>query len=585
VACSVAVALALSACGGNGKSSGTTDNSSASSSNSGFNAAVTSIVRPSDKKGGTLRLLSSQDADSFDPAIGYYAFVWDLHRFYLRMLYTYKAAPGKDGLTLVPDIAAAMPEISADKLTYTVKLKPNIKYEDGTVVKSQDIKYGIERNFAQDVLSGGPLYMIGEFDQGQKYPGPYKDTDPNKMGLKSIETPDDTTIVFHLKTPFSDLIYQLAMGITAPVPQAKDTGEKYAQHPMATGPYKFESITPGKGAKLVRNTNWDPSTDTVNKALPDAVEFTVNSNGDDIDNRLLAGTADVDAGQVGVQSAAQTKILQDPKLKENTDDAVSGFIRYIAMSTKVPPLDNVECRKAVIYAADHTALQTARGGPFGGGDIAPNMVPTNLTAAEPNYDPYNIKQGAPQVDKAKEALKNCGHPDGFSVKIAVRNNKAKEVKTAEALQASLAAVNIKTEIFQYDGSKASQTVGSPTLVHQNDWGLIIQGWGSDWAANYGFLQPLVDGRTITPSGNNNFSEVNDPAINSLFDQMAATTDQNQSTEFAKQINHKIMEQALYLPEVYDKGFNYRNPRLTNVEIAPSLGFLCFSCLGIKDGKD
>jgi peptide/nickel transport system substrate-binding protein len=579
---SVALALALSACGGTGKSSTTTNSSS--SGNDGFNAAVTSIVRPSTQKGGTLKFVSSQDADSWDPTIGYYAFVWNMERYYTRTLLTYKPGAGKDGLTLVPDLAAAMPTVSSDKLTYTFKLKPGIKYEDGSVIKAQDIKYGIERNFAQDVLSGGPLYMISEFDQGQNYPGPYKDTDPNKLGLKTIETPDDNTIVFHLKTPFADLVYQVAMGITAPVPQAKDTGEKYAQHPFSSGPYKFDTYSPGKSLKLVRNTNWDQSTDTVRKALPDEIDLEINSNADDIDNRLIAGTADLDVGQTGVQSAAQIKILQDPKLKANTDDPVSGFIRYIAMSTKVPPLDNVDCRKAVIYAADHTALQTARGGPFGGGDIAPNMIPTNIGGADPSYDPYNMVQGKPQVDKAKAALTACGQPNGFTTKIAVRNNKPKEVKTAEALQASLKAVGINTEIFQYDGSKSSTTVGSPTNVHANDWGLIIQGWGPDWNTGYGMLQPLVDGRTLVPSGNNDYSEVNDKSINDLFDKAAQETDPAKASDIYKQINQKIMEQALYLPEVYDKAFNYRNPRLTNVFVNGAYGMIDFQSLGVSDGK-
>lgn len=254
------------------------------------------------------------------------------------------------------------------------------------------------------------------------------------------------------------------------------------------------------------------------------------------------------------------------------------------MSTKVPPLDNPDCRKAVIYAADHTALQTARGGPFGGGDIARNMMPTTVAGSDPTYDPYNVLPGKPQPDKAKEALKACGKADGFPMKIAVRNNKPKEVKTAEALQASLKAVGINAEIYQYDGSKSSQVVGSPTNVHQNGWGLIIQGWGADWPSAYGYLQPLVDGRTIVASGNNNFSEVNDPAINGLFDQMAAETDPKKVADLGSQVNKKVMEQALYLPEVFDKGFNYRNPRLTNVYVGPAYGFIDFSSLGVSDGK-
>src|SRR4051812_35812034 len=146
-----------------------------------------------------------------DPARAYYAFVWNLNRLYTRKLVDFAATPGKDGLKLVPDLAAAEPEISADKLTYTFKLRPNVKFDDGAAITSKDIKYGIERVWAADVVSGGPVSLPGILDQGQNYPGPFKDTDPNKLGLKSVTTPDDTTIVFKLQKPYSDFQYLLAM--------------------------------------------------------------------------------------------------------------------------------------------------------------------------------------------------------------------------------------------------------------------------------------------------------------------------------------------------------------------------------------
>src|SRR3954471_10880761 len=190
VAATVAVALGLTtaACGGSKSDS----NNSSSGSKAEYNATLTGVLNPSTKKGGTLNFWGAQDADSWDPARGYYAFVWDLNRLYTRKLVDYAAAPGKDGLKLVPDLAAAEPEISADKLTYTFKLKSGLKFDDGTPITSKDIKYGIERIFAQDVLPGGPVYLIDILDQGQGYKGPYKDTDPNKLGLKTVETPDDS---------------------------------------------------------------------------------------------------------------------------------------------------------------------------------------------------------------------------------------------------------------------------------------------------------------------------------------------------------------------------------------------------------
>src|ERR1700742_939104 len=157
----IVIGLTTAACGG-GSSSSTSGTSSAGKSS--FNAAVTSIVNPSAKKGGTLNLWSAQDADEWDPARGYYAFVWDLNRLYTRKLVDYAAAPGNDGLKLVPDLASAEPTISADKKTYTFKLRSGIKWDDGSAITSKDIKYGIERVWASDVLSGGPVYLPGVLD-------------------------------------------------------------------------------------------------------------------------------------------------------------------------------------------------------------------------------------------------------------------------------------------------------------------------------------------------------------------------------------------------------------------------------------
>ena len=222
VAGAAALTLGLAACGGS--SDDNKSNGSTSSTGAAFNAAATKVINASDKKGGTLNLWSPQDADSFDPAISYYAWTIDMNRLYSRTLMTYTPKPGPDGLILTPDIASAAPTISADGKTYTFKLKSGVKFDDGSPVTSKDIKYGIERIFAQDVLPNGPLYLMQELDQGQKYPGPYKDKDPNKLGLKTVETPDDSTIVFHLKEPKSDFLYLLAMPGAGPVPQKRDKG-------------------------------------------------------------------------------------------------------------------------------------------------------------------------------------------------------------------------------------------------------------------------------------------------------------------------------------------------------------------------
>jgi peptide/nickel transport system substrate-binding protein len=429
------------------------------------------------------------------------------------------------------------------------------------------------------VLSGGPPYLADILDDGNKYPGPYKDTDPDKLGLKSIDTPDDNTVVFHLREPLADFNYLLAMPAASPIQKAKDTGAKYGDKPVSTGPYKFQTYDQGKKVVMVRNDQWDPKTDTVRKALPDEIDMAIGTAPEEIDNQLLSGDVDIDTAQTGVQQGSQPKILLDPDKKKNADAPNTGFIRYFSISTKVAPFDNVHCRKAVQYATDKVTMQTARGGADAGGDIAFNMLPPTI-AGHDDYDPYNTKSGKPQIDKAKEELAACGHPTGFDTVIATRNS-GKEPKTAEALQAALKNVGINARLDPTEPSLYFRsTIGAPSNVHAKGYGLMMAGWGADFPTGYGFLSVLVDGRQILASGNNNYGELNDPEINGLIDQAKKEADPKKAADIWQSIDHKVMDQAVMVPFVYDKALNYRNPRVTNVYVTEYYGMYDFGSLGV-----
>ncbi|WP_432843902.1 ABC transporter substrate-binding protein [Dactylosporangium sp. CA-092794] len=574
----VTATLVLSACGG---SSSDDTSKNGAQKGSGYNAAITDVLNPSDKKGGTLKLTIHDTPDSLDPAIAYYAQEWNFMKgYFVRALLTNEAKPGVDGLKLVPDLAAAMPSIEDGGKKYTFKLKPGVKFEDGRPITSKDIKYGIERIFALEVINAGPKYLIDVLDEGQQYPGVYKDSDPDKLGLASVQTPDDSTIAFTLKQPNSNFPYLLAMPAAGPVPRASDTGDQYANHPVSSGPYKFESYDVGKKLVLVRNDQWDPSTDSVRKALPDRIEVLYGTAVEEIDNELLSGEVDLDIAQTGVQPGTQAKVLLNPDQKKNADAPVTGFIRYVAINTKVAPFDNIHCRKAVQYATDKVALQTARGGAEAGGDIATNMLPPTIAGHDDADDVFNTKSGHPQIDKAKEELVACGNPDGFDTVIATRNS-GKEPKTAEALQQSLAAVGIRARLDPQDASLYFRSIiGSPSNVHAKGYGLMMAGWGADYPTAGGFLQVIVDSRAISDSGNNNYAELSDPAIDKLIDQAGAEADPAKNADLWKQINKLVSETATYMPFTYDKALNLRNPRLTNVFVTQYYGMYDFGSLGV-----
>jgi peptide/nickel transport system substrate-binding protein len=542
----------------------------------GFNLGLSEVVNPSDVAGGTLRLASANDVDSWDPTRSYINAVYNLQRLYTRTLLTPAAAPGAEGLALEPDLAEAPPDVSADGLTYTFRLRDGVRFEDGSAIRAQDVQYGIERLFAQDTLSGGPTYLIDQLDQGQRYAGPYASTD----GLRSVTTPDDRTIVFHLAEPFADFPYLLAMGVAAPVPQRLDTGERYGDKPVSSGPYRFESIDAGKKVVWVRNDAWERGSDQVRRALPDRIELTIGTEPGEIDQQLFDGTLDADAGQGGVQSAAQAKVLLDPKLKAHADEPTTGFVQYAAMSTAVAPFDDVHCRRAVHYALDKKAVQTARGGPDAGGQIAGGMLPPGIPGYDEGLDPYQTRSGVPQPDKAKSELAQCGRPAGFDTVIAATDS-PRAMKTAEAVQASLAKVGINARIEPSDPSLyARSVVGSPDNVHRKGYGIILSAWSADFPTGYGFYPTLIDGRLIVPSGNNNYAELDDPLINEQLDQVRSVTDGTRAAGIWQQINAEVMDNASMLPLTYDRVLNYRNPRLTNVFVNQFYGTWDATALGV-----
>lgn len=566
-AAGVVAAAGLAACGGG--------DSGSSGSGPGYNAGVNTVVNKSDKKGGTLKFASSDDFDSPDPGNTYYAFSQNISRIYGRGLTTFNPAAGEESLKVVPDLATDLGQASDGGKTWTYKLRTGVKYDDGSTVTSKDVKYAVERSNYSDELQLGPKYFKQYLiDNKPGYKGPYKDK--NDAGLKSIETPDDQTIIFHLNTAFQEFDYLVGMSQTVPVPKAKDTGLKYESAIVSSGAYKVDNYTRGKSMSLSRNPNWNQSTDPIRKALPDKVEIQLKQNADDIDQRLLAGSLDMDIAGVGVQSGTQPKVLAADQ-KPYVDNPVQGFLRFMSLNQHVKPLDNIHCRVAVQYATDKVAAQTAYGGPLAGGDTATTVLPPSV-AGYTKFDLYPQKQaeggGLDQATlaKAKQELQQCGQPNGFSTKISARSDRPKEVAMAQAIQQSLAKVNIKTEIVQFPaGDYFNKYVGVPKYVHDHGIGMMIMAWAADWPTGYGFLAQIVHGSAIKPSGGNNLAEVNDPAVNKGLDDAIATPDEAARLKAYGEVDKLVMGTAMEVPLVYAKALMYRPKRVTNAGITYSYG--------------
>jgi peptide/nickel transport system substrate-binding protein len=279
-----------------------------------------------------------------------------------------------------------------------------------------------------------------------------------------------------------------------------------------------------------------------------------------------------------VQTAARAKILSTPSLKNNADAALSGSLLYGAINTQV--IRNVDCRRAINYAVDKTVQQSAYGGPLAGGDIASTVLPPTIVGYQKFDDYAATTQVNGDAVSAKSELQKCGQPNGFTFNIAARSDRPKEVAAATGIQQALAKVGIKTDILQYpSGEYTSTYAGSPQFMQQHNIGLAMYGWKADWPDGFGFLQQIADGRAIKQAGNSNISMLNDPHINSLFDQAASSTDANTRNQIYGQIDKIMMNQAVVLPEVYAKTLLYRSPKLTNVYVTQAYGMYDYTQIG------
>ncbi len=570
IASVLALSLGAAACGGGDDSD---DNGGG---NGKKDAALSSIVNASTKKGGTVTYEHSDVPDSLDPGNTYYGWVQNFSRLYARALTTFKPAAGKEGLEVVPDLAESLGTPSADAKTWTYKLRQGLKYQDGTPITSKDVKYAIERsNFAPEALSNGPTYFKSYLEGGDKYKGPYKDKSAD--GIKSIETPDDSTIVFKLKQPFADFDYLATFSQTAPVPQAKDTGAKYVQNIVSSGPYQFESYEEGRSATLVRNKNWDAKTDPIRKALPDKISIKFKVNPVTVDNDLLSDKITADAAGTGVQPATQPKVLTGKNVA-STDASYAGATQYIALNVNVKPFDNADCRKAVQWAVDKKSVQDAIGG-SPKGDVASTLLPPSVNGYT-KFDTYATDGNKGDVAKAKEALKACGKPNGFDTILTARSDRPAEVATATAVQASLKKVGINVEIKQFPSGKYfSNFAGVPSYVHDNKLGMLSMAWGADWPTGFGFLDQIVNGAAIKPSGGNNLMELDDPKINKALTDAIANTDDAARTKAWGDIDKMVMDNASVVPLIYRKNLLYRPESAANVTVTQAyLGMYDYTLL-------
>ncbi|MCT9003974.1 ABC transporter substrate-binding protein [Streptomyces rhizosphaerihabitans] len=528
-------------------------------------------------KGGTLTVLNADPQQDFDPARLYTSGGGNVPSLVFRTLTTRNRENGAAGAQVVPDLATDTGRPSKNATVWTYTLKKGLKYEDGTPITSADIKYGIERSFAAE-LSGGAPYLRDWLIGGADYQGPYKD----KKGLDSIETPDDLTIVFHLNKPEGEFPYLATQTQTTPVPKAKDTGTKYEEHPVSSGPYKVvKNENDGERLTLERNTYWSASTDAERKAYPDKIDVRSGLDSSVI-NQRLSSSQGADATAVTTDTnlgpAELAKVTGDKALASRVGTGHFGYTNYIAFNPKVKPFDDPKVRRAISYAVDRSSVINAAGG-SSLAEPATTYLPNQKSFG---YTPYDLfPAGASgNAAKAKELLAQAGHKNGLTITLTHSNSKDFETspEIATAVQDALKKAGITVKLQGLEDNDYSDKIHSA----KTEPGFFLAHWGADWPSGGPFLAPIFDGRQIVKDGANfNSGFLNDKSVNDEIDAINKLTDLDEAAKRWGALDKKIGEQALTVPLFHPVYKRLYGEGVKNIVISDWTGVLDISQVAVK----
>ena len=536
VAVAAALALAAAACNANNQST----------PGGGSTAAA--------EQGGTFHLLSTAKEISLDPAKSQNLGISTIH-LVLRGLTSWKTDPNK-AAELVPDLATDTGQVSDAGKTWTYKLKPGLKYADGTPIVAADIKYGVERSFAPE-LSGGLGYHKSLLVGGDKYTGPYKGGE-----LASIQTPDDTTIVFKLNKPYGDWPWIVSMPAFSPVPKKADTDPAhYGEKPVASGPYQVKSYTPGSKLELERNPNWDKSTDQARTGLPDTIVTDMGLQPDVVNQRLIADAGDdkfAASSGISVPAALIPTITGNPAVKARVATSPAGALQYLAMNTKRPALAKPEVRKAIEYAVDKQAVQVADGGPQYGGEIATTLITPGIDG----YAKYDLYQAPPagDPDKAKQMLAAAGVS---SLNLTLVADNTTGLGVAQAIQQGLKRAGITVTIKPLDAQPLTDLITG----NKPDFDLTVSSWLPDFPSAIGNIQPLFASSEV---GNGGFdiSRYSNPAVDAAIAAATAESDLTKAAGMWGAVDKQIMADAPVVPLIYARNAFLHGSKVQNFYLPP-----------------
>ncbi|OTP65758.1 Dipeptide-binding ABC transporter, periplasmic substrate-binding component [Caballeronia sordidicola] len=454
-------------------------------------------------------------------------------------------------------------DVSADGLTYTFHLRPNVAFQSTDYFKpsrkltADDVVFSFDR-------------MLSDSNPWHKVAGASGFPHAQSMGLvkliKSVSKVDDNTVKFVLNTPNATFVPILTMGFASIysaeyADQLLKAGKETDLNakPIGTGPFVLKSYTKDAVIRYdVNPTYWG--------AKPK------------VDRLIYAITPDASVRAQKIK-AGECQIALSPKPQDVIDAKKGGSIKvvetpafmtaFVALNTQKKPLDNPKVRQALNEAFDRTTyLKTVFENTA---TAAVNPFPPNTWSYDKQVTPY-----AYSVDRAKKLLADAGYPNGFDTTIWVRPNGSvlnpNPKAGAELLQADLAKIGVKAQVKVIEWGELIKE------AKQGQHDMLFMGWAGDNGDPDNYLSPLFSCAAVR-SGIN-FARFCDPTLDRLIDEGKASADIGKRTKAYTEAQQIIHDQALWIPLGYPTASALTQTNVSGYRVSP-FGRQNFSTVSVQ----
>ncbi|HKV05637.1 MAG TPA: ABC transporter substrate-binding protein [Candidatus Acidoferrales bacterium] len=468
---------------------------------------------------GTLNFLIESAPINLDPRIGTDAQSEDLDGLMFDGLLARDAQ-----MNPIPDLAESWE--TPDPQTYVFHLRRGVKFHDGRAFTSADVKFTFD-----SILSGAV--------QTPKR-GAYQLVD-------SVKTPDDATVVFHLREAYASFIWNLTRLAIGIVP--KDAGAEAAQHPIGTGPFRFVSMEPDDEVVLERNPDYfgpAPRIERVRfRIVPEAIVRALE---------LRKGTADVG----GVNSLTPDMVLSLAKQPGIVvDDQPGTQLAYIAFNFDDPMLAHREVRQALAYATDRASLikYLLRGQ----ARPASSLLPPNHWAYEPNVQVYDYDPA-----RAETLLDAAGFPrgsDGVRLRVALKTSTEESARLlGEALADQWKRVGVALELRPLESATLLADIG------RGNFQLCTLRWlGANNDPD--IFDYVFNSKRMPPAGANR-GHYHNPTLDALLDQQRVEMNGDKRKVILSKIQKMVSEDEPYINLWFVDNVCVHRHRVTGIVLPP-----------------